>query len=64
MPFRDDSSAPNVSARFGEQIRGDLEANNNVFDLNRGGVSTQQHPSGKDIVIGTTMGNHPAGAHG
>ena len=37
MPFRDDPSAPNVSARFGEQIRGNSEANDNVFDLNRGG---------------------------
>ena len=36
-PFRDDPSAPNVSARFGEQIRGASEANDNVFDLNRGG---------------------------
>jgi len=36
-PFRDDPSAPNVSARFGEQIRGDSEANDNIFDLNRGG---------------------------
>ena len=34
-PFRDDPSVPNVSARFGEQIRGDSEANDNVFDLNR-----------------------------
>ena len=37
MPFRDDPSAPNVSARFGEQIRGNSEANDTVFDLNRGG---------------------------
>ena len=36
-PFRDDPSAPNVSARFGEQIRGNSEANDTVFDLNRGG---------------------------
>ena len=66
VPFRDDPSAPNVSARFGEQIRGDSEANDNVFDLNReGGASTQQrHPSGGDIVIGTTTGNHPAVAYG
>jgi hypothetical protein len=35
-PLRDDPSAPSVSARFGEQIRGDRE-NDNVFDLNRGG---------------------------
>ena len=32
-PFRDDPSAPNVSARFGEQIRGNSEANDNVFNL-------------------------------
>jgi len=37
VTFRDDPLAPNVSARFGEQIRGDSEANDNVFDLNRGG---------------------------
>ena len=36
-PYRDDPSAPNMSARFGEQIRGASEANDNVFDLNRGG---------------------------
>jgi hypothetical protein len=66
VPFRDDPSAPNVSARFGEQIRGDSEANDNVFDLNTrgGGASTQRHPSGGDIVIGTTTGNHPAVAYG
>jgi hypothetical protein len=65
VPFRDDPSAPNVNARFGEQIRGDSEANDNVFDLNRGGgASTQRHPSGGDIVIGTTTGNHPAVAYG
>ena len=64
MPFRDDPSAPNVSARFGEQIRGDSEANDNVFDIYRGGASTQRHPSGGDIVIGTTPGNHPAVAYG
>ena len=64
-PYRDDPSAPNVSARFGEQIRGASEANDNVFDLNRGGgASTQRHPSGREIVIDTTTGNHPAVAHG
>jgi len=36
-PFRDDPSAPSVGARFGEQIRGNSMANENVFDLNRGG---------------------------
>jgi len=35
-PFRDDPSAPSVSARFGEKIRGERE-NDNVFDLTRGG---------------------------
>jgi len=65
VPFWDDPSAPNVSARFGEQIRGDSEANDNVFDLNRGGASTQQrHPSGGDIVLGTTTGDHPAMVYG
>ena len=65
VPLRDDPSAPNVSARFGEQIRGDLEANDNVFDLNRGGgASTHQYPSGGDILICTTTGNHPAVAYG
>ena len=41
VQFRDDPSAPNVSARFGEQIRGDSEANDNAFDLNRGGRGRQ-----------------------
>jgi hypothetical protein len=59
-PFRDDPSAPNVSARFGEQIRGASEANDNVFDLNRGGGV---NPT-TDIVISTTPGNHPAVVHG
>ena len=59
-PFRDDPSAPNVSAHFGEQIRGDSEANDNVFDLNRGGGV---NPT-TDIVISTTPGNHPAVVHG
>jgi len=36
-PYRDDPSAPNVSAQFGEQIRGASEANDIVFNLNRGG---------------------------
>jgi len=65
VPFRDDPSAPNVSARFGEQIRGDLEANDNVFDLNRGGVHQPNNtPRGGALAFGTTTGNHPAVAHG
>ncbi len=37
VPFRDDPLAPSVSARFGEYIRGDGEANDNIFNLHRGG---------------------------
>jgi len=40
VPFRDDTSAPSVSARFraqGEQTTGDLVANDNVFALGGGG---------------------------
>ena len=45
-PFRDDPSAPSVSARFGEQIRGNSEVNDNVFDLNRGGGVNPTTPLG------------------
>ena len=50
-PFRDDPSAPSVSARFGEQIRGDSTANDNVFDLNRGvGRQPNDTPRGGGIT--------------
>ena len=45
-PFWDDPSAPSVSAHFGEQIRGDSVANDNVFDLNRGGGINPTTPLG------------------
>ena len=40
VPFRDDTSAPSVSARFrapGEQTTGEFAANDNVFALGGGG---------------------------
>jgi hypothetical protein len=67
VAFRDDPSAPNVSARFGDQIRGDSEANDNVFDLNRGGgVNTltplggckrRRHHQGKSPSSGSLLTN-------
>ena len=44
VPFRDDTSAPSVSARLrtqGDQPPGEFAANDNVFALGGGGTSTQ-----------------------
>ncbi len=65
VPFRDDTSAPSMSVRLrapGEQTTGEFAANDNVFALEGGGTSNQQHTTGGNIGVGTTDRN-PTVAH-